>query len=346
MHCARMDKNTEDMTWDIREILQKVANLEQKFSDLKDDTLNKIESQHTTFEYGINSVERKLEEISKAHVKTEQHVQSISDRVKTDLRTSMDRKVSVNHEINPLENSEKFRNTPPHQLNTGNPSIINNPPMNNNNDHNELLLNIPQRSHTREMSQSFDNDQMTLVNKLVLSGLPKISDWATFSGEGEYDHFKFIDWIDNIKEDTDAPDKIIVSKLTNILTGVANTWYLAKKKEVNERKSWEFWKQEIIKKFSTVEWKRNVQRCFRKDRFDLLGTEEPATWATRQYNRLKATERDIDTEAINDKLLQQLDCDTEYKMKRAIEADSDLTEFITQLESIVAVKKKRKKGNS
>ena len=320
--------------------------MEQKFVDLKEDTLNKVESQHTTFEYGMNTLENKLQEVSKIHTRTEQHIQSISDRVKTELKNSVEQKPvdMKNYSMDVKRNVNDGKSLPPHQIHEPSPSTYGiNPTMNFNNVHTVETLQIPHRYNTREMSHSSDTEQMKLVDKLVLSGLPKISDWATFSGEGEYDHFKFIDWIDNIKDDTDAPDNIIVSKLTNILTGVANTWYLSKKKEFNEKKTWDFWKEEIIKKFSTVEWKRNVQRCFRRDGYDVLGSEEPATWATIQYNRLKATERDIDSEVINDKLLQKLDCDTEYKMKRAIDADADLTEFITQLESIVAVKKQRKK---
>jgi hypothetical protein len=104
-----------------------------------------------------------------------------------------------------------------------------------------------------------------------LSSIPKTSEWVTFSGTGEYDHYKFIDWIDNLKEDAQSPDQLICSRLTSILTGVANTWYTTRKKEVGGTQSWAFWKQEIINKFSTPEWKRKVKLNFRRDRFDITG---------------------------------------------------------------------------
>jgi len=56
---------------------------------------------------------------------------------------------------------------------------------------------------------------------------------------------------------------------------------------------------------------------------------------------LRATDRDIDNFTINDKLLSQLDQKTEYKMKIAMDPEADLSEFITQLENIVNVKKRK-----
>ena len=185
---------------------------------------------------------------------------------------------------------------------------------------------------------------------MILANLPKSSEWPTFSGEGEYDHFEFIEWIDNLKEDTNAPDELICSKLTSILKGVANTWYITRRKEVVNRKQWDFWRNEIINKFSTHTWIRKVKNAFRKDRFDVQGEIEPSIWCTRQIRRLRAIDRDIDNFTINDKLLGQLDQKTEYKMKIAMDPEADSSEFITQLEHIVNVKRKKfkpyKKENS
>jgi len=66
-------------------------------------------------------------------------------------------------------------------------------------------------------------------------------------------------------------------------------------------------------------------------------------WCTRQAKRLRATDREIDNLTINDKLLSQLDHKTEYKMKITMDVEEDLSEFITQLENIVNVKKNRTK---
>ena len=190
--------------------------------------------------------------------------------------------------------------------------------------------------------QSIQDDEKKLT-KLILENLPKSSEWPTFSGEGEYDHYEFIEWIDNLKEDTNSPDELICSKLPTILKGVAHTWYRTRRKEVVNRKQWDFWKNEIINKFSTHTWIRKVKIAFRRDKCNVQGDIEPAIWCTRQAKRLRATDRTIDSFTINEKLLSQLDRKTEYKMKIAMDAEDDLSEFITQLEHIVNVKKKRNK---
>jgi hypothetical protein len=52
--------------------------------------------------------------------------------------------------------------------------------------------------------------------------------------------YKFIEWIDNLKEDTQPPDQLICSKLNSILTGAAKTWYNQRKKESQGVKDWNF----------------------------------------------------------------------------------------------------------
>jgi hypothetical protein len=61
------------------------------------------------------------------------------------------------------------------------------------------VLDIPQRIQQTESSRSASLEEDKAIHKLVLAGLPKTNEWLTFSGVGEYDHFKFIDWIDNLK---------------------------------------------------------------------------------------------------------------------------------------------------
>jgi hypothetical protein len=111
---------------------------------------------------------------------------------------------------------------------------------------------------------------------------------------------------------------------------------------VGTKTTWEFWRNEIITKFSTDTWKRKVKTSFRKDRFDIQGDAEPAIWVTRQAKRIQAVEKDANNFTTNDRLLSQLDKKKEYKMKIGTEATDDLSEFIIQLEHIVNIKKKGK----
>ncbi|MBW0506768.1 hypothetical protein O181_046483 [Austropuccinia psidii MF-1] len=48
--------------------------------------------------------------------------------------------------------------------------------------------------------------------------IPKLEEWPTFSGEGEYNHIEFIKTIDMFQEDFHIPDEIVVDKV-NLVTG-------------------------------------------------------------------------------------------------------------------------------
>ncbi|MBW0571722.1 hypothetical protein O181_111437 [Austropuccinia psidii MF-1] len=62
-------------------------------------------------------------------------------------------------------------------------------------------------------------------NPLCAEDIPKLEDWPTFSGEGEYNHIEFIRTIDMLKEDFHIPDEIIVGNLHSLFTRTAKKWY-------------------------------------------------------------------------------------------------------------------------
>ncbi|MBW0577905.1 hypothetical protein O181_117620 [Austropuccinia psidii MF-1] len=51
-------------------------------------------------------------------------------------------------------------------------------------------------------------------NFISAKDIPKLEEWPTFSGEGEYNHIKFIRTIDMLQEDFYIPDEIIVGNCT------------------------------------------------------------------------------------------------------------------------------------
>ena len=53
---------------------------------------------------------------------------------------------------------------------------------------------------------SHENDYY--MDKLFMKNLPPTSSWMTFSGEGEYDHMEFIDWVDRLKADFHMKDAL------------------------------------------------------------------------------------------------------------------------------------------
>ncbi|MBW0572327.1 hypothetical protein O181_112042 [Austropuccinia psidii MF-1] len=62
-------------------------------------------------------------------------------------------------------------------------------------------------------------------NVISTKDIPKLEEWPTFSGEGEYHHIEFVRTIDMFQEDFHIPDEIIVGKLHSLFTRTAKKWY-------------------------------------------------------------------------------------------------------------------------
>jgi hypothetical protein len=62
-------------------------------------------------------------------------------------------------------------------------------------------------------------------------------------------------------------DYMIVSRLGILLTKPAKNWYIHMR-ESNGTHLWEWWKEQIRKKFGTSQWKWRMQKKFEKDYFD------------------------------------------------------------------------------
>ncbi|KAI9624271.1 hypothetical protein KEM48_009012 [Puccinia striiformis f. sp. tritici PST-130] len=176
--------------------------------------------------------------------------------------------------------------------------------------------------------EPIDND----LKKQLLNAIAK-SDWPTFSGEGEYDLVGFCRWIDAARLYSYVDDKVIVLKLLTMLTGSAHGWFDTARLTKPSQK-WKFWRAELWKKYGTSTWKHKIEDSFDADKF-VPGEVSPATWVTRQYNRLQCFAPDASQEAINFKLLRLVDNEVEYAAKTAMRGEEvDLTLFINILEDI------------
>ncbi|MBW0532950.1 hypothetical protein O181_072665 [Austropuccinia psidii MF-1] len=67
--------------------------------------------------------------------------------------------------------------------------------------------------------------------------IPKLEEWPTFSGEGEYNHIGFISTIDMLQEDFHIPGEIIVGKLHSLFTRTAKKWYFNMRQD-NGKHDW------------------------------------------------------------------------------------------------------------
>ncbi|MBW0511030.1 hypothetical protein O181_050745 [Austropuccinia psidii MF-1] len=119
-------------------------------------------------------------------------------------------------------------------------------------------------------------------NPICAKDIPKLEQWPTFSGEGEYNHIEFIRTIDMLQEDFHIPDEIIVGKLSSLFTRTAKKWY-HKMRLDNGKHNWPWWKSEIITKWANNYWRLKMENAFESAIFNskritcLLGSSNRKT---------------------------------------------------------------------
>ncbi|MBW0535548.1 hypothetical protein O181_075263 [Austropuccinia psidii MF-1] len=91
--------------------------------------------------------------------------------------------------------------------------------------------------------------------------IPKLEEWPTFSGEGEYNHIEFIRTIYILQEDFQSPDEIIVGKLHSLFTRTAKKWYY-KMRQDHGKHDWSWWKSEVITKWANNSLSFKMENAF------------------------------------------------------------------------------------
>ncbi|MBW0521756.1 hypothetical protein O181_061471 [Austropuccinia psidii MF-1] len=104
---------------------------------------------------------------------------------------------------------------------------------------NEIIANVEQidknyEPHMPRHSTPLTEEKLSVKESLtpflgdnVISAkdVPKLEEWPTFFGEGEYNHIEFIRTINMLQEDFHIPDEIIVGKLHCLFNRTAKKWY-------------------------------------------------------------------------------------------------------------------------
>ncbi|MBW0566456.1 hypothetical protein O181_106171 [Austropuccinia psidii MF-1] len=98
-------------------------------------------------------------------------------------------------------------------------------------------------------------------NVIPAEDIPKLEEWPTFSGEGEYNHIEFIRTIDMSQEDFHIPDEIIVGKLHFLFTRSAKKWYHKMRQDPGKH-DWSWWKSEMITKWANNSWRFKMENDF------------------------------------------------------------------------------------
>ncbi|MBW0574852.1 hypothetical protein O181_114567 [Austropuccinia psidii MF-1] len=98
-------------------------------------------------------------------------------------------------------------------------------------------------------------------NVISAKDIPKLEEWPTFSGEGEYNHIEFIRTVDMLQEDFHIPNEIIVGKLHSLFTRTAKKWYYEMRQD-HGKHDWSWWKSEVITKWENNSWRFKMENAF------------------------------------------------------------------------------------
>ncbi|MBW0529842.1 hypothetical protein O181_069557 [Austropuccinia psidii MF-1] len=140
-------------------------------------------------------------------------------------------------------------------------------------------------------------------NVISAKDIPKLEEWPTFSGEGEYNHSEFIRTIDMLQEDFHICDEIIVGKLHSLFTRAAKKWYYKMRQDLGKH-DWSWWKSEIIPKWAYNYWRFKMENAFESAIFN-SEKHKTLTWFFKQKDRLSALHPDMSDTMINFKILRK-----------------------------------------
>ncbi|MBW0580087.1 hypothetical protein O181_119802 [Austropuccinia psidii MF-1] len=109
---------------------------------------------------------------------------------------------------------------------------------------NPQVLDAENSQLRNEFFTSFHNLEPSM-GQALLKEVPKLKEWAHFSGEEEYDHREFIRGIDMITEDFDLPDTLVTEPFASLFTRSAHRRYI-KLRPAHGHQSCTWWKMQII----------------------------------------------------------------------------------------------------
>ncbi|MBW0553212.1 hypothetical protein O181_092927 [Austropuccinia psidii MF-1] len=170
-------------------------------------------------------------------------------------------------------------------------------------------------------------------NVVSVKDIPKLEEWPTFSGEGEYNHIEFIRTIDMLQEDFNIPDEIIVGKLHSLFTRTAKKWYYKMRMD-HGKHDWSWWKSEVITKWANNSWRFKMENAFESAIFN-SEKDKPLTWFFKQKDRLSALHPDMSDTMINMKILRKCGGELEHAIKSRCVEPCSTEDYINAMEDII-----------
>ncbi|MBW0507645.1 hypothetical protein O181_047360 [Austropuccinia psidii MF-1] len=184
----------------------------------------------------------------------------------------------------------------------------------------------------RSPSQYQDGDGMSYTEMKALKQLPEASSWPKFSGTGEYDHMKLIDYIyELIIYVTSIPDCWITARLNTAFKGHAIIWY-TEMKEIHGRRNWPRWKSQIIQNYNNGTWKWQKTMSF--ENYNYSVEKYPYEWCLRMSKRLKAIDPKVKIQMRNHKLLTQLPGELKHSVKGRCNQNCTLDDIANTLQNV------------
>ncbi|MBW0534222.1 hypothetical protein O181_073937 [Austropuccinia psidii MF-1] len=162
---------------------------------------------------------------------------------------------------------------------------------------------------------------------------PKLKEWPTFTGEGEYDHMSLIKTIDILEEDYAIPDELITARLLPSLENFAKRWYYGIR-QTNGKNTWSCWKNEIITKWATDAWRYKIENRFENFFFD-PDKDKHWTWFLIKSERLNALYPEISQRMVHMKILKKCGRELEHFLRSRCIEPCSTEEYINALEDIV-----------
>ncbi|MBW0574461.1 hypothetical protein O181_114176 [Austropuccinia psidii MF-1] len=195
---------------------------------------------------------------------------------------------------------------------------------------------MPRHStHFTEAKPSVKGSFTPLLGEKFVSvkDIPKLEEWSTFSGEGEYNHIEFIRTIDMLQEDFNIPDEIIVGKLHCLFTRTAKKWYY-KMRIDHGKHDWSWWKSELITKWANNSWRFKMENAFESAIFN-SEKDKPLTWFFKQKERLSALHPDMSDTMINVKILRKCGGELEHAIKSRCVEPCSTEDYINAMKDII-----------
>ncbi|KAI7951629.1 hypothetical protein MJO28_007313 [Puccinia striiformis f. sp. tritici] len=197
--------------------------------------------------------------------------------------------------------------------------------------------NSPSRDLPPHQTQNVKEDDERgprLTEKEVGKLLPPLSEWVSFSGEGEYDYIEFIQYCDLILETYWAKEDIVVVRLPRLFRGVAKVWWKTKSAAMGKA-SWQTWKDLMKAQFNTSTWRSKMKEAFRKEKLD-PSVHVISTWCVAQHRRLECISPGLSLKEINEEILERCPGTLANSVNcRLPDLNVDLTVLINTMEDIV-----------